>query len=271
MIRIITDSSSDLTKKYCEKNNIAMIPLALNFGSASYYDGIDISKEEFYHKLADCSELPTTSLAGPQRFIEEYNKYPEDDIICLMIASGLSGTMQAALIAKEEVKRDNITVIDTGQTTAGLSLIIEVAIQLINSGKSYTEVIESLKKDIPRVEIRAVVDTLKYLVKGGRLSKVSGAVGGVLSIKPIITCVDGELANVGKARGFKAAAKLVATTVNESIDNTMPIKFLYSYNDENLEILKSELEYIKGETIALGAIVGTHIGPNAAGIAYFRK
>lgn len=271
MIRIITDSSSDLSQKYCDDNNVAMIPLAVNFGDKTYYDGVDISKDEFYDILEKSDVMPTTSLASPNRFVEEYNKYPDDDIIVLVIASGLSGTMQSAFIAKDEVNRDNITIIDSRQTTAGLALIIEHALNMINDGKSYSAIVSILEEDIPKVEIRAVIDTLKYLVKGGRLSKVSGAVGSVLSLKPVIQCFDGILNNVGKARGIKASAKLVGDYVLEHYDNTKPIKFVNSYSEDNLNILKQEYPMFKGELISLGPIVGTHIGKGAAGIAFFNK
>lgn len=271
MIRILTDSSSDLTQKYCEDNNIAMIPLAVNFGNKTYYDGIDITKDEFYDLLEKSAELPTTSLASPADFSKQFDKYPNDDIICLMIGSGLSGTVQSAHIAKEDSQRDNITIIETGQTSIGLALIVEYAVELINEGKGYQEIIELLEKDIPRVEIRVVVDTLKYLVKGGRLSKVSGAVGSVLSIKPIIQCLNGVLTNIGKARGVKASIKLLADAVKENYDPNRPVKYFYSATKENLDILQSEMEGVVGETVALGPIVGAHVGPKSAAIAYFNK
>lgn len=271
MIRIITDSSSDLSKKYCEDHNVAMIPLIVNFGEKAYRDGVDLTKEEFYDLLESSKVIPTTSLAGPVTFVEEYNKYPDDDIIVLVISSGLSSTMQSAILAKEETKRDNITVIDSQQTTVGLALIVEYAVSLINQGKSYEEVIDILKEVIPRVEIRGIINTLKYLVKGGRLSKVSGAVGSVLSIKPIINCYDGVLNTVGKARGFKSAAKMVGEHVRKNFDPKMPIKFVTSYSAVNLDFVRDEFPELSGDVISLGPVVGSHIGKGSAGIAYFNK
>lgn len=271
MIRIITDSSSDLSLEYCKANDVAIIPMRVSFGSESFYDGVDITSSEFYDRLEKSDQLPTTSLIGPERFVEEFNKYPDDEIICLLITAGLSGTTQAANIAIEEVGRSDIKVIETGQTAVGLAIIVEYAVSLIKKGLDYQELIKTLEEDIPRVEILGIINTFKYLVKGGRLSKISGTVGSVLSIKPIIQCFDGVLKNVDKARGFKAASKNVAQTVRDNYDPDLPIKFIYSKDDKNLNILKNELSEIDCGTMTLGPIVGTHIGPNCAGISYFNK
>ena len=201
MIRIITDSASDIGQN--ELKNVVVIPMNVTIEGVTYRDGIDITKDEFFEKLETSEVMPSTSLIPPQIFIDEYEKVKEagDEAIVLPISAGLSGTYQSAVTAAEDF--DNISVIETGLVTAPQKLLVLRALQLVDEGKNREEIVNTLEKEKTRIAVFASVDTLKYLHKGGRISKSTAIAGGLLNIKPILTLENGKLISIGKARGSK--------------------------------------------------------------------
>ena len=277
-VRIIVDSTADLTPEV--KERVHIVPLTVNFGEEKYIDGVTIDSKMFYEKLVKCEELPTTSLANPAAFMKEFEevKKAEESAVVITISPNLSGTHQSAVIASEEY--ENIYVIDSGSVAAGSGILIERALSLADEGKSAKEIKDILEEEKKKIVIIALLDTLTYLKKGGRISKTVAFAGSILNIKPILSVVDGEIKMADKARGTKKGNSMVCEQIEKAggADFSKPV--LIGYNGFTNELLDN---YIKesgnfwGENITkiryvnVGSVVGTHSGPNAIIIAFFKK
>ncbi|MBO4809907.1 MAG: DegV family protein [Lachnospiraceae bacterium] len=278
MIRIITDSASDIGQN--ELKNVVVIPMNVTIEGVTYRDGIDITKDEFFEKLETSEVMPSTSLIPPQIFMDEYEKVKEagDEAIVLPISAGLSGTYQSAVTAAEDF--DNISVIETGLVTAPQKLLVLRALQLVDEGKNREEIVNILEKEKTRIAVFASVDTLKYLHKGGRISKSTAIAGGLLNIKPILTLENGKLISIGKARGSKQSHVFLDQKVKEvgGIDFTMPYATGYSGTDKSklLEYMEDNANLVNAapgeiEIVQIGSAVGTHAGPGAVLVTFFTK
>lgn len=268
-IRLIADSTCDITIKDCERKGIDLIPLKVTIDGDTYLDKYELTNEDFYSRLAKATDVPVTTLAGPHDFLERFCACPDDDIICITLSSKLSGTYQSAVIAKAETGRDNIYVIDSCSVSLGAGLLIELAVEMAEKGEKAADIAEKLEKLAPEIELYAVVDTLKYLVKGGRLGKASGAVGSLLGIKPVLRIKDGVIENVGKERGMaKALAKMkaLAEENHNIMDENTAITYGHSNNENGM---RSFIDIMgrDGSHYSIGSVVGTHAGPGAVGIA----
>lgn len=271
MAVIITDSTSDLTLAQAEELGVEMLSLRVNFGDESYLDKREISNEDFYKKLASTKELPTTSLLNPEDFINAFAKYPGEEIVVVTLSSELSGTYQSAVIAKETTGRADIFIVDSRNVTVALGLMVRIAAQLNAAGMPAARIAEEMRRLAGKARLIGVVDTLKYLVKGGRLSKVSGYLGGMLNIKPVLMVADGEVKAVSKARGDKDAFAQILQLVFERhpLDTSLPVAFAKSgTGTDRLENFMRALG-LTGPVSTLGSVVGTHAGPGAIIIAYF--
>ncbi len=269
---IIADSTCDLTLEHLEALNVEMMSLKVYFGEKGYLDKREITNEQFFEMLAKCKELPTTSLVSMSEFMDAFSAHPEEDIVVVTISSKLSGTNQAAVLAKEELGRDNIYVIDSLAATSGTGLLVLLAAKLRDEGKTGKEIADILNERKTKLRLFATISSLDNLVKGGRLSGFSGAIGNILSIKPLIAVKDGLVTNVGKARGQKAAVEMVAGLVekaNPDLDNV--VIYIHSGDEDYLGRLKKHLPKFRGEkhTCHIGSVVGTHVGSGAVGIAFF--
>ena len=275
-MRIITDSTCDMTLDVTEKMGVSVAPLKVNFGMTEYVDKYQLSSSDFYKLLEASPTIPTTTLVSAGEFEEEFAKY-EEDIVGIFISSQISGTFQAAQIAKDALGRDNIYLVDSGSAALGLGLLVYKAVELRDKGMCAKEIYDALNEIKESLVIYGIVDTLEYLVKGGRLSKTQGFIGGLLSIKPLISVVRGTISSVGKARGIpKSVATLVSNVENEFGINTKErMAFAYSKNPALLETIKKPFEnyenYSTHVSSELGSVIGTHAGPNAMAIAFFRK
>lgn len=270
MIKIICDSTSDFELAEVEALNVGIVSLSVTFGEESFIDKVTINNTEFFDRLRTSEVLPVTSLRGPEAFIEEFAKYPQEEIIAILVSSKVSGTFNAANIAKNELKKQKIYLVDSGNATGGLNLLVRLACQYRDSGMSAEAIVARLQELSERLVLFACFDTLKYLVKGGRLSSTSGVIGGMLAIKPLIHFACGVIENVGKARGMKAGIQAIVERVATERDESLPMIAIYSYDRENLTALLAEL----GEATPLcsvGSVIGTHCGPGAVGVAYFKK
>ena len=174
-IRIITDSTSDINPKEAEKMGITVIPLKVLFGEKEYREGIEITMDDFYKKLSEADKLPTTSQPSPEEFLEHFQQAKEtgDSVIVLLIASKFSGTLQSATIAKDMVEYEDIHIIDSLTTITGLRLLVEHTITMREQKREVAEIVETINQLKERIVLLAMVDTLEYLHKGGRLSKSS--------------------------------------------------------------------------------------------------
>ena len=276
-IRIIADSGSDLSGK--ESKYLKIIPLKITFGDTQYQDGITLSHEEFYNKLIESDVLPKTSQVPPYDFEEAIKEVLDagDTPIVITVAAHLSGTYNSARIAAAEFD-EKVYVVDSENVAMGEKILVQYAIQMIEEGLDVETIVAELEKSKKKICLVALLDTLEYLQKGGRVSNVVGFVGGVLSIKPVVTIKDGEIVMLGKARGTKNGNKMLTQQIEAvgGIDFTKPYALGYSGLEDDLlqkYIADNEEIWVKqGEELPVGTIggtIGTHAGPGAFGYAFF--
>ena len=275
---ILTDSTCDIEREYLDTLDVKAVPLKVIFGQESFLDGIDLTKKEFFEKLAASDVNPTTSQPSPEDFLTLFETYRQQwaQIVYIGISSVLSGTVQSAKIAKEMCGYNHIYIVDSLTTTAGLELLVREACKMRDSGMPARNIASEIEKLVPKTRIYAYVDTLKYLVRGGRLSKTAGAIGGALGIKPLITVADGSVASIGTARGQKNAfEKLCEIVKTADIDTDRPMVLTFTENEENMHMLEMYMQE-KGVVYPwlyseVGSVIGAHVGPGAAAAAYFVK
>lgn len=281
-IKLLVDSASDISKEEAEKLNISMIPLIITFGQEDFYDGVDILPNQFFEKLIESTTLPKTSQINPFRFEEEFEKLTKngDELIVITISSKLSGTYESAIRAKGKFK-DNVFVIDSLNACIGERLLCQLALILINENKkSAKEIVDELNIMKTKIRVLALLDTLEYLRKGGRISSLVAFAGEMLSIKPVVAIIEGKVKLVGKARGSKNGKNLLNKLVNESggIYFSLPYGTVYSGLDNSLlkKYVKDSSSLYQEHTndipsYQIGSTIGTHVGPGAIGVAFFEK
>lgn len=278
---IVTDSASDITRDYGKELEIEILPLKTIFGEEEYLDGVNMNNEEFFEKLIETDVFPHTSQIAPSEYEEIFKKALEEyeSVICITLAAKLSGCHQSANIAKEELG-DKVLIIDSNTVTIGERLLVERACALRDEGKSAEEARDILEKEKDKIRIVALLDTLEYLKKGGRLSAAAAAVGTVLSIKPVIAVEDGEVKVLGKARGSKNGNNMLTQQIDVSggIDFDMPYCVAYSgLSDALLKKYMKDHEDLFSEHVAakdipvasIGSTIGTHAGPGAIAVAFY--
>lgn len=276
--RIIVDSTADLMPDYKKRVNI--VPLTVNFGDTEYIDGVTIDHKTFYEKLVESDVLPTTSQATPDAFMKEFDKVKEagESAVVITLASKFSGTYQSAVIAAEDY--DNIYVVDSSSCAMGSGILVELAFRLLDSGMSAEEIAKTLEEEKKKIIIVALVDTLEYLKKGGRVSKTVAFAGTLLNIKPVISVTDGEINMLGKARGSKMGNNLLVEEIKKAggVDFSKPVLLGYSgisdalllkYIEDSKHIWEGNLDEVRYTTV--GSVIGTHAGPGAVVVAFFKK
>ena len=278
-IKIITDSACDMTVEEAKDKGIVLMPLTVTFGEESFKDGVELSHEGFFEKLIETDELPTTSQIAPFDYEQEFTRAVEngDEVLCITISSKLSGCFQSANIAAEEA-RGNIAIVDSGSASIGQRILVELAASLREKGMSLEEMAQTLEKEKENIRVIALLDTLEYLKKGGRISAAVAMAGTMLNIKPVIAIENGEVGLLGQARGSKKGNnKLIELIQKEGgIDFSKPCALTYaglsrSLLDKYIEDSKELYRDYEGElTIgSVGCAIGTHIGPGAIGAAFF--
>lgn len=276
--RIIVDSTADLTPEF--KKRVYTVPLTVNFGDEEYIDGVTINNTEFYEKLIESDIMPSTSQAIPAAFEKEFEKAKEanESAIVITLASKFSGTYQSAMIAAAEY--DNIYVVDSGSVAMGSGILVELAFRLLDSGMSVKEIVKILEEEKKKIVIVALVDTLEYLKRGGRISKSVAFAGNVLNIKPVLSVIDGEINMLGKARGSKMGNNRLVQEIEKAggVDFEKPVLLGYSgisdalllkYIEDSKYIWEGKLENIRYTTV--GSVIGTHAGPGAVVVAFFKN
>ena len=252
----------------------------ITFGEKEYLDGVDLSHREFYNMLIESDELPKTSLISPGTFADEFEKAEKagEQVVVIVLSAKLSGTYQSAMVAAADY--DNVTVVDSESVAVGERILVDYALRLKDQGKTAAEIAEELETAKKKVHVIALLDTLEYLKKGGRISKSVAMIGGMLSIKPVVTVEDGVVAVLGKARGSKNGNNLLVKEIQNAggIDFSLPFWLGYTgINDALLQkyIQDSEVlwkDYTEELPICtIGATIGTHVGPNAVAVAFFGK
>ena len=278
-VRIITDSTSDMTQEEAGKKDLLVVPLHNYFGEEDFLDGVTISKEQFFERLATAQDLPKSSQPSPDEFLSYFNDCKEaaDSAVVITIASQLSGTYQSAMIAKEMCEYEQIYIVDSETTTLGLLCLVEYALELRNQGMAAEQIADELNQVKNKIQIYALVDTLKYLKMGGRLSATAALAGTLLHIKPIIEVTEGVVTVAAKTRGLNGAYKKLIDLIVESggIDESKPMAIGYTGDASVLEpfrqFAQNSLPISDAKVSAIGSTIGVHAGPGACGIGYFRK
>ncbi|MEE3487160.1 MAG: DegV family protein [Bulleidia sp.] len=282
MLRIVADSSCDLTQKEAQELGITVMPLGVRFNNDEYQDGIDMDADRFYDLLEKSDVLPKTIAINAFTYEEQFRALmvnEDDQVLCITIGSKLSSSYQNACRAAEQFN-GRVTVIDSETTCIPYQVIVRQAARLNKMGTDPHALITSLQVDVKRARLVAMLDTLEYLRKGGRISAVAAAAGKILGYKPVITIENGKVDVVGKARGLHSAGALMVKYIEEhnGIDFSMPVSTSYSgHSDYNLQNwIKSHGDILEGHEAEIhesqmGSVVGTHCGPGVVGIAYFSK
>jgi len=270
-IKLITDSTSDLTQELIEKYDIDIMPLYVHVGEKTYKDGESITLEEMFEGIKNGGPFPTTSQVNPQDFYDIYKKYLAEGykIISTHLSTELSGTVQSAMIAKDMLETEDITIIDSNGVSGTVFLSLIEAGEMIKQGKSFDEVVAGIQKYTQKVKTLVTFDTLENLVKGGRVPKSVGTIGNLLGIKPLITLKDGKLEMVDKVRGRKKALKSMIEHVNNlKIKEGSKLLMINSINDEMRIALGEHITSLGMEfyDVKVGCVLGVHAGPGLVGI-----
>lgn len=275
MIRIITDSLSDLTMAYAKEHDFDIMPLLVRFGQEEYKCGVDLSNEVFYEKLETSEEPPATAAVNPYEFEDIFKRYVEagDDIVAIIFSKHMSATFQSASIAAEGIRSDKIHLIDCENGAMGQALLVETAVRLRDAGKNADEIETEIRNLIPKTKTYFVVDNMNYLHRSGRISETAAEVNETVSIHPVLYLKADGVNPVDKVRGRKSALTWLANVLKERpADENYTLVIGHSNALERAETLKSMVEDagIKNNILitCIGPIVGTHIGPNSMGIGY---
>ena len=280
MVQIITDSSADFEPAELEKMGVQCVSLQVIFGDREYKENIDITKDEFYNMLENSNISPKTSQPSPADFIDAYKKAKTagDEVVGIFLSSHLSGTYQGAQLAKTMEDFDDCYLVDGLTATAGTRILIEYAVSLRDSGFSAAAIADKINQIKEKVMIVASLDTLEYLRRGGRISETAALIGTAAHIKPIIRIAgDGKVAIPSKAIGLKRGIKYILKQfLTCGVNDEFPFYILYTHRKENaLELAKSFKEngiLVPDENILnIGAVIGTHVGPGAFGVAFVSK
>ena len=276
-IRIVVDSTADMIPEVARR--VKIVPLTVRFGDREYVSGVDMDSKKFYEMLVESDVLPTTSQPTPFAFEEVFREAVEagDEVVCLTCASKLSGTNQSANIAAAEFP-GKVYVVDSRTIAIGLGILTEHALYLLDKGLSAEEITWKLLQKREKIRLLALVDTLEYLKKGGRISATVAFAGGMLNIKPVITLDGGEIRVLGKARGSRQGNNLLVQEIEKAggVDFSRPLLLGYTgLSDALLRKYISDSEALwEGNRADLpvaivGSVVGTHVGPGAVAVAFF--
>ena len=275
--RIITDSASDIVD--FPNPNLTVLPMTVAFGSTVYHDGVDLTHERFYDLLVESDELPSTGAVSPGVFVQAYDEAQAagEDVVVVTLSSKVSATWQSARIAAEG--RDGVHVVDSLSSCIGERVLVEYALMLAERGLPAADIAARLERARSCVHMLALLDTLEYLRRGGRIGSAAAAAGALLALKPVVTMTDGEVELLGKARGSKNARNLLVELVGEHpIDFAMPFCLAYTAGGEAMlkKYVRDSSDLWEGIVDALpicsvGATIGTHAGPGAIAVAYFSQ
>lgn len=280
MVKILFDSASDISLAEAKAMGAELISIKIRFGDAEFSDGVDITREEFFDRLAKSEKLPQTSQINPAEFEAAFEKLTADggEVVCITLSSKLSGTYKNAVAAAEKFG-GKVFVVDSLNASTGEKVLCQYALRLVKEGMSAAEIARKLDEEKGRIRVLAVLDTLKFLKMGGRISAVTAFAGEMLSIKPVIGVVNGEVKLLGKAIGSKKSGNLLTKLIKENgVDFSMPHGVMWSGADDSMlkRYVEDSRDLWAAETDSLpaymiGSTIGTHIGPGAIGVAFFAR
>lgn len=276
-LQIITDSASDLAG--CPQRGLRVLPMTITFGQTTFRDGVDLSQRQFYEKLIEEEELPVTSQIPPYDFEQAIRaaRRGGSEVLIITMSGKLSGTFQSATIAADGDA--GVRVVDSENVTIGERILVEYALTLAEQGMGLTEIWEELESAKHRIRLVALLDTLEYLKKGGRISPAAAFAGTLLSIRPVVAVEHGEVVVLGKARGSQQANNLIAQQLSRAgIDAAKPYCLGYTGGSDGLvrkyvadnAALWADLPR-ELPICPVGGTIGTHAGPGAIAVAWFAK
>lgn len=278
-IRFVIDSASDVLPQEGQALGVKVLPMQITFGEETFADAVNLSHKDFFEKLASTDVLPTTSQVPPAMFEEAFRELVDQghQVVCITLSSGLSGTYQSAMIAASDFE-DQVFVVDSMNATIGQRILLQLGLQLEQQGMAAAEIAEELIRQRENIRLVAMVDTLEYLKKGGRVSAAAALAGGLLGIKPAIEVKDGKVITAGTARGNKKANSLLESLAENygGVNTDMPVAFVYAYDKTLLEQWVGQCPQVWPcdeplPAYSLGGTIGTHTGPGAYGVAFFQK
>ena len=278
MIRIMIDSGSEYLPKEAQAKGIEVLPIVTNVGGNDYRDGFDLGRDEFFELLEETGQFPTTSQITPHVFAAKFKEALDagDEVISIIFSSALSGTYQNACMAQAMVGNEGIYVIDSLTATYPISIMADYAAKLRDEGMSAAQIVEAIEGLKGSAKVIAMVDTLEYLQRGGRIPKAAAKIGEAAKLKPVISVTEkGDLAMISACLGRKRAFDTIMKQLESiEIDDRFPVYAIYSYgtkNCERLEVRLQEAGISVTERRQIGYVIGSHIGPNACGVVYVEK
>ena len=273
MVKIVTDSCSDITPELAERLGITLVPLYVQFGDKVYRDNIDLAAEEFYHKLAQSKVLPTTSTVNPDSFAQIFSKLAEEtkEILTITLSELYSGTYKAALQAKTIVAKDcRIEVIDCRSAIGGQMILTISAARMAQSGANLNQIVDWVRKAIPRMHVRMSFDTLEYLRRGGRIGKAQAFLGSLLKLNPVLSIKDGNTSPVASPLSRAQATDLLVDFV-KSFSHVEALAIEHATTPDEAEALARRLkDIVSPERLyrsKVSPVVGTHVGPHVLAVA----
>ena len=277
-LHIVTDSTCDVSQHAAKEMGVTILPLQILIDGKTYLDGIDIRNDEFFKYLRTAKELPKTAQVSVETFQKTFDSFPHDDeVLVILISSLLSGTYQAALLAKSLSTHPNITIYDSMQATMGLGALVYAAVQFRDQGLNAATIITHLQEITPRMVLEAGFDDLRYLKMGGRIPGALTTILGTLNLKPIITMKNGKIhmasATIGMAR---AMLHMINRLKKTEVDFTLPAFIGHTDTPEQFEkfkqlVHKANPNFPVNNQMSVGATVGSHAGPGCVAIVYFEK
>ena len=276
--KIIIDSTVDLIPEL--KARTTVVPLTVHFGEEEYIDGVTITHQQFYEKLVETDVLPRTSQASPVAFAKAYKEVAQSgcQAVVLTVSETFSGTYQSAMIAAQDY--EDVIVVDTGSVAIGAGILAEYALSLAQEGLDARTIALQLEEAKQKIRIVALVDTLEYLKKGGRISSAAAFAGGLLNLKPVLSVEHGEIKVLGKARGSRQGNNLLVSEIDKAggVNFDMPVLLGYTGLSDALlqkyirdsEALWAHSKTALSQTI-IGSVIGTHVGPGAVAVAFFAR
>lgn len=278
MIRIMIDSGSEYLPKEAQAKGIEVLPIVTNVGGNDYRDGFDLGRDEFFELLEETGQFPTTSQITPHVFATKFKEALDagDEVIAIILSSALSGTYQNACMAQAMVGNEGIYVIDSLTATYPISIMADYAAKLRDEGMPAAQIVEAIEELKGSAKVIAMVDTLEYLQRGGRIPKAAAKIGEAAKLKPVISVTEkGDLAMISACLGRKRAFDTIMKQLESiEIDDRFPVYAIYSYgakNCERLEVRLQEAGISVTERRQIGYVIGSHIGPNACGVVYVEK
>lgn len=271
-VRIVTDSTCDLPAETISRYGISVVPLFINIGEQEFLDGIDITREVFYKKLPKFPVQPTTAVPSPQKFRALYDSLAEEgtaDVLSIHISASLSAVVSVARVAAQETNAVPVTVFDSQQLSLGTGFLVETAAKMADAGCSVTEILPVLDNQIKRSHVFAVIDTLEFLKRSGRVNKYVAGLGSMLQLKPILTMYDGKPGTERVRTRERAIQRLL-----EMLQRVGPLERLaivHTHAPERVAELRSRSAHLLPSddflTADITPVIGSHIGPGAFGFA----